>query len=94
LTGCFRAGSVSLAAWIGSLPLILWYFHFGHAISLFANLVVVRSRFLFSPLRSFPFFSTPLLPWLAVVFNNANWALATLVIGIVQLFAANSGGHF
>jgi len=38
--------------------------------------------------------STPLLPCLAVVFNNANWALATLVIGIVHFFAQIPGGHF
>jgi Predicted hydrolase (metallo-beta-lactamase superfamily) len=28
------------------------------------------------------------------VFNNANWTLATLVIGIVHLFAQIPGGHF
>src|SRR5262249_31620516 len=37
---------------------------------------------------------TPLLPWVAIVFNNANWTLATLVIGIVHLFAQIPGGHF
>src|SRR5213596_2253179 len=37
---------------------------------------------------------TPLLPWVALVFNNANWTLATLVIGIVHLFAQIPGGHF
>jgi len=34
------------------------------------------------------------LPWLTVIFNNANWALATLVIGVVHLFAQIPGGHF
>jgi len=29
-----------------------------------------------------------------VIFNNANWALATLVIGVVHLFAQIPGGHF
>ena len=38
--------------------------------------------------------TTPLLPWVALVFNNANWTLATLVIGIVHLFAQIPGGHF
>src|SRR5712671_1904907 len=33
-------------------------------------------------------------PVVALVFNNANWALATLVIGIVHLFAQIPGGHF
>src|SRR5437762_814815 len=40
-----RGASVSLAAWIGSLPFILWYFHIVTPISLFANLVVVPIAF-------------------------------------------------
>src|SRR5438132_460336 len=90
----FRAGSVSLAAWIGSLALILWYFHLVTPISLFANLVVVPIAFFVLAIALLSLLSTPLLPWLAVVFNNANWALATLVIGIVQLFAQIPGGPF
>src|SRR6266478_3619997 len=90
----FSAGSVSLAAWIGSLALILGYFHLVTPISLFANLVVVPIAFFVLAIALLSLLSTPLLPWLAVVFNNANWALATLVIGIVQLFAQIPGGHF
>src|SRR5262249_18767426 len=37
--------------------------------------------------------TTP-LPWLALVFNNANWTLATLVIGVVHLSVRVPGGHF
>src|SRR5438046_3399035 len=40
-----RGGSVSLAAWLGSLPLILWYFHLVTPSSLLANLVVVPIAF-------------------------------------------------
>jgi competence protein ComEC len=87
-------GSVSLAAWIGSLPLILWYFHLVTPISLLANLVVVPIAFFVLAVALLSVLATPLLPWLAVVFNNANWALATLVISIVQLFARVPGGHF
>jgi beta-lactamase superfamily II metal-dependent hydrolase len=89
-----RGSSVSLAAWAGSLPLILWYFHLVTPISLFANLVVVPIAFFVLAIALLSLLSTPLLPWLAVVFNNANWALATLVIGIVHLFAQIPGGHF
>src|SRR5438132_5705300 len=89
-----HGASVSLAAWIGSLALILWYFHLVTPISLFANLVVVPIAFFVLAIALLSLLSTPLLPWLAVVFNNANWALATLVIGIVQLFAQIPGGHF
>jgi competence protein ComEC len=89
-----RAASVSLAAWIGSLPLILWYFHLVTPISLFANLVVVPIAFFVLAIALLSLLSASLVPWLAVIFNNANWALATLVIGIVHVFAEIPGGHF
>src|SRR4029077_1393070 len=88
-----RAASVSLAAWIGSLPFILWYFHIVTPISLFANLVVVPIAFFVLAVALLSLISTSLLPWLAVIFNNANWFLARLVLGIVQLFAQIPGGH-
>src|SRR5947199_5342730 len=86
--------SVSLAAWIGSLPLILWYFHLVTPISLLANLVVVPIAFFVLAVALLSLMTTPLLPWVALVFNNANWTLATLVISIVHLFAQMPGGHF
>src|SRR5215813_1023301 len=86
--------SVSLAAWVGSWPLILWYFHLVTPISLLANLVVVPIAFFVLAVALLSLMATPLLLWVAVIFNNANWALATLVIGIVHLFAQIPGGHF
>src|SRR5262245_16073334 len=91
LCGC---ASVSFAAWIGSLPLIIWYFHLVTPISFLANLVVVPISFCVLAVALLSLITTPLLPWVAVVFNNANWTLATLVIGIVHLFAHIPGGHF
>jgi len=89
-----RGSSVSLAAWIGSLPFVLWYFHIVTPISLFANLVVVPIAFFILAIALLSLLSTPLLTWLAVIFNNANWLLAQLVLGIVQLFTQIPGGHF
>jgi competence protein ComEC len=89
-----RGASVSLAAWIGSLPFILWYFHIVTPISLFANLLVVPIAFFILAIALLSLLATPFLTWLAIVFNNANWLLAQLVLGIVQLFAQVPGGHF
>ena len=89
-----RGASVSLAAWIGSLPFILWYFYIVTPVSLLANLVVVPVAFLVLAVALLSLISTPLLSWLAIVFNNANWVLARLVLGIVQFFAQIPGGHF
>ena len=68
--------SVSLAAWAGSLPFVLWYFHLVTPISLLANLIVVPIAFFVLAIALLSLLSAPLLPWLAVIFNNANWALA------------------
>jgi len=83
-----------MAAWIGSLPFILWYFHIVTPISLLANLVVVPIAFFILAIALVSLLSMPLFPWLAVIFNNANWLLAKVVLGIVQLFAQIPGGHF
>src|SRR5438094_5928239 len=89
-----RGASVSLAAWAGSLPLVLWYFHLVTPISLFANLVVVPIAFFILAIALLSLLSTPLLTWLAVIFNNANWLLSPRLLGIVQLFAQLPCRHF
>src|SRR6266404_4295047 len=89
-----RGGSVSLAAWLGSLPFVLWYFHIVTQISLLANLIVVPIAFFILAIALLSLLVTPLLLWPAVIFNNANWFLAQLVLGIVHLFAQVPGGHF
>src|SRR5213595_496887 len=89
-----RGGSVSLAAWLGSLPFVLWYFHIVTPISLLANLVVVPIAFFILAIALLSLLLTPLLVWPAVIFNNANWFLAQVVIAIVHLLAQVPGGHF
>ena len=90
----WRGASVSLAAWTASLVFILWDFHLITPISLLANLVVVPLAFFILAIALLSILSAPLLPWLSVVFNNANWLLAQLVLAIVHLFAQIPGGHF
>jgi competence protein ComEC len=89
-----RAGSVSFAAWIGSLPLMLWYYHLVTLISLVANLVVVPIAFFVLAGALLSLVTAPFSSWLSVVFNNANWALTKLILGAVSLFAQIPGGHF
>src|SRR5438093_12114472 len=89
-----RGASVSLAAWLGSLPFVLWYFHVVIPISLLANLVVVPIAFFMLAIALLSLLLTPLLVWPAVIFNNANWFLAQVVLAIVHLLAQVPGGHF
>ena len=88
-----RASSVSFAAWIGSLPLMLWYYHLVTPISLVANLVVVPIAFFVLAGALLSLVTAPFSSWLSVVFNNANWALTKFILGVVSLFAQIPGGH-
>ncbi|MBA2431617.1 MAG: ComEC/Rec2 family competence protein [Chthoniobacterales bacterium] len=88
-----RGASVSLAAWIGSVPLILPYFYLVTPIALFANLLVVPIAFCVLAVGVMSLLLTPLLPALALVLNNANWTLATTLLAVVELFARAPAGH-
>lgn len=98
LDGCFRwicrGSSVSLAAWIGSLPLIWWYFYLVTPISLFANLVVVPLAFFVLAIGLLSILSASFFSSLSIIFNDANWFLAKLVLGLVHVFAQIPGGHY
>ncbi len=89
-----RGGSVSLAAWLGSLPLILWYFHLITPSSLFANLLVVPIAFFILAIALLSLVVTPIASGLSLIFNNANWSLASAVIAFVQWFAQLPGSHY
>jgi competence protein ComEC len=88
-----RASSVSFAAWIGSLPLMLWYYHLVTPISLLANLVVVPIAFFVLAGGLMSMVAAPFSTWLSVVFNNTNWFLTKIILGVVHLFAQIPGGH-
>lgn len=88
-----RASSVSFAAWIGSLPLMFWYYYLVTPISLLANLVVVPIAFFVLAGGLVSMLAAPFSSWLSVVFNNANWFLTKIILGAVHLFAQIPGGH-
>jgi len=88
-----RGASVSLAAWIGSLPLILPYFYLVTPVSLFANLAVVPLAFFVLAVGVMALLVAPIAPWLALVFNNANWTLSAGILAAVGLFARAPAGH-
>src|SRR6267143_716980 len=89
-----RGGSVSLAAWLGSLPLICWYFHLVTPSSLFANLLVVPIAFFILAIALLSLVVAPVATGVSLIFNNANWSLATGVIAFVQWFAQVPGSHY
>jgi len=89
-----RGGSVSLAAWLGSLPLIFWYFHLITPSSLCANLLVVPIAFFILAIALLSIVAAPLSSALSIIFNNANWSLASAVIAVVHWFAQVPGSHY
>lgn len=89
-----RAASVSLAALLGALPLMLWYFNLVTPISLIANLLVVPLAFFILGCGLLALVTAPFSVSLSVTFNNANWFLAKVILLIVQAFAQIPGGHF
>jgi beta-lactamase superfamily II metal-dependent hydrolase len=76
------------------LVLILWYLNLVTPVSLAANLAVVPIAFLILAAALLSLISAPLLPWLSLVMNNANWAMAKTVLALVHLFALFPGGHY
>lgn len=88
-----RGLSVSLAAWIGSTPLILPYFHLITPVSLLANLVVVPLAFFVLAVGLVSLLLAPFAVGLSMIFNNANWSLSWGILAAVQLFARAPGSH-
>ena len=86
---------VSLAAWLGSLPLMLHHFHLVTPVAVLANCVLVPLAWLVLATALFTLLGSLLcLPLLPVLFNNANWATVHVILGSATLFAHVPGGHF
>lgn len=82
---------VSLAAWIGSLPLIAEYFHLVTPVSLLANMVVVplSGGVLASSLASLA--CAPWLPGASELFNHSGWFWMWLMIEVSEWCAELPG---
>jgi competence protein ComEC len=85
--------SVSAAAWAGSLLLIVWYFYLVTPISLLANLTVVPVAFCVLAVGLISLVTATFSPALSLIFNNANWSLAQIILNLVQVFAQLPSGH-
>lgn len=84
----------SFAAWLGSLPLMAWYFHQVTLIGLAANLVVVPLAGVIVVVGALALAVAPLSSAMTVAINNANWLLAKGLVWIVTAFVQVPGGCF
>ena len=83
--------AVSLAAWIGSLPLTVFYFHMVSISALAANLLVVPLSFLIMSTAVLALASGLASSALAAVFNNANLVFTKILLLIIQAAASLPG---
>ena len=86
--------ATSLAAWLGSLPLVAYYFHLFTPVSLAANFVIVplSSFALMSNLGSL--FCAAWFPAASELFNHAGWFFMKLMVESSHWFAGWPSGHF
>ncbi len=82
---------VSAAAWAGSLPLTLGYFHLISVSALPANLLAVPISFGIMAVAMLSLLFGGVSIWVSEVFNQANWVLTHLLLGVVGLFASLPG---
>jgi competence protein ComEC len=85
--------SVSLSAWVGSLPFTARYFHLWSPSGLLANIFVVPAAFAVLGEGILALVSAIVSSAAAMVFNNANWFFAHYVLTMVGAFAHLPGGH-
>lgn len=84
--------AVSLAAWIGSAGLILYYFHLFSPVSFFCNLIVVPLSGLSLALGFTAMLVDLVWPGLASVFNQSQWLVTRLMLGVTEIVADWSWG--
>jgi competence protein ComEC len=72
--------AVSVAAWIGSIPLAAYYFHLFTPVSVLSNCVVVPATALALMSGMGSLLTGAWLPGLAGLFNNATWVLMKFII--------------
>lgn len=83
--------AVSAAAWIGSLPLTLAYFHLVSFTAIPANLFAVPLAFAIMAVGLLSLGAASISVSLSLIFNQTNWLLARLLIGGISSLASLPG---
>ncbi len=80
--------AVSLAAWLGSLPLTLNYFNLVSLSALPANLLAVPLSFGIMIVAALSLGTGLIIPWVGEVYNQTNWLLTKLLLAAIHFFAS------
>ncbi|MCX7713650.1 MAG: ComEC/Rec2 family competence protein [Chthoniobacterales bacterium] len=79
--------AVSISAWLGSLPLIAYYYQFISLSAIPANLFAAPIAFLLLATAVLSLISSCFWSWLSVIFNHANLFFTQLLLLVVQTAA-------
>ncbi len=85
--------SVSISAWLGTAPLILYYFKIVTPVSILANLFILPALFVLL-VSGVGFALTCWVPLVGVLFANINNLLAQLIFSLAEFFSSLRFGHF
>ena len=85
--------AVSSMAWIGSMPLMIYYFHLWSPSTVPANLFAGLLAWIMMILGFASVLAGTFWQGLAILFNNANWLVAKILLWGITAFAALPGGH-
>ena len=84
---------ISGAAWLGSLPLTLAVFHLLPFLAIPANMLSVPLAFGILAVSMLALLAGSFSAWLATVFNNTSWGLASVLVAVVESTAALPGSY-
>ena len=84
---------VSVAAWLGSLPLTALVFHIVPLLAIPANILAVPLAFGILAVSMLALIAGTVSAWIATVFNNASWGLAALLVAVVGHTADLPGSY-
>ena len=85
--------AVSAVAWIGSMPLTVYYFHLWSPSTIPANVFAVAFAWILLILGLASVLVGTFSHGLAIIFNNANWAAAKVLLAGISFLASIPGGH-
>jgi len=85
--------AVSTIAWIGSMPLTVYYFHLWSPSTIPANLFAVLLAWIMLILGIASVLVGTFWQGLAIIFNNANWLIAKVLLVGISFLASLPGGH-
>ncbi len=84
---------MSIAAWFGSIPLTLGYFHLMSWSALPANLLAVPISFFIMAVATLSLLFGVVWSGFAVILNQTNWLLTKAMLAAVSAFASLPGSH-